>query len=212
MTTPITDERLAKLEGLLQALGPDAANGRWKHNCRKPGDNPAEDAFFAWLVEALNVQPDLIAELRRLKEKYEGAAPRCNAGHVNNLPLALWDCPTCTNETREQNGAFERRAEAAEADMEAAEGYAVELRAALEYMGEQYCPIVCGDRNGDHAPECRKAYTALRLTPAAARQLQKARRAVVEAAKEWRTGEQPVAHAFALQAAVDALEKLEAGS
>lgn len=196
-------------------------------NLSPEGAEVVQRANGEFIVHAREDVPALLAEIERLKDKYEGKAPRCNAGHENTLPLALWDCPTCTealrrvavsrkvllDEAREQNEAFQRRAEAAERDMEAAEAYAVELRAALEYMGEKHCSNVCGNtRYGTHSPECRTAYSALNLTPAAARQLQKARRDVVEAAKAWRTGEQPVAHAFALQAVVDALEKLEAAS
>src|SRR3990172_10898480 len=42
----------------------------------------------------------LIAEVDRLRTKYESSNPRCNKGHINNLPLALWDCPTCVTELR----------------------------------------------------------------------------------------------------------------
>ena len=34
--------------------------------------------------------------LKRL-EKYDAPNPKCNAGHVNTLPLKLWCCPMCTD-------------------------------------------------------------------------------------------------------------------
>ncbi len=36
------------------------------------------------------------AEIKELKTKYEAPGQKCNAGHVNNLPIKLWDCPICT--------------------------------------------------------------------------------------------------------------------
>ena len=31
-----------------------------------------------------------------MKIKYEIPGQRCNAGHLNGLPIKLWDCPICT--------------------------------------------------------------------------------------------------------------------
>lgn len=47
--------------------------------------------------------PELAQEVIRLREKYESPGVKCNKGHVNNLPLALWDCPMCTEELRVKN-------------------------------------------------------------------------------------------------------------
>jgi hypothetical protein len=47
----------------------------------------------------------LLAELEQLRqrvERYEGPNPKCNNGHENSLPIALWDCPMCTEELRQE--------------------------------------------------------------------------------------------------------------
>lgn len=43
---------------------------------------------------------ELQNRIAELKEKYESTGTKCHGGHVNNLPLALWDCPMCTTELR----------------------------------------------------------------------------------------------------------------
>jgi len=43
----------------------------------------------------------LLAELHRL-DRYEQPGPKCNKGHENTLPIALWDCPVCREEVRAQ--------------------------------------------------------------------------------------------------------------
>lgn len=35
-------------------------------------------------------------------------ARKCNAGHENNLPVYLWDCPTCTKELQEEIKALDK--------------------------------------------------------------------------------------------------------
>lgn len=40
----------------------------------------------------------LRAEVDRLRLKYETSPTACGRGHSNHLPMALWDCPTCTSE------------------------------------------------------------------------------------------------------------------
>src|ERR1043165_10147325 len=30
-----------------------------------------------------------------IKNKYESNGIKCNAGHLNHLPLSMWDCPMC---------------------------------------------------------------------------------------------------------------------
>lgn len=46
---------------------------------------------------------DRVAEL---EAKYETTGQKCNSGHVNNLPMKLWDCPMCTEKLREQRDAL----------------------------------------------------------------------------------------------------------
>lgn len=45
---------------------------------------------------------DLVKEIHRLREKYERGGQKCNRGHVNKLPVSLWDCPMCTEELRSE--------------------------------------------------------------------------------------------------------------
>lgn len=49
--------------------------------------------------EAMIVLDDRIAEL---EAKYETRGQKCHSGHVNTLPLSLWDCPMCTDILRVQ--------------------------------------------------------------------------------------------------------------
>ena len=49
------------------------------------------------LVEARILLADVVAERDQLKARLE--TTRCNSGH-DTLPLTLWDCPECHNETR----------------------------------------------------------------------------------------------------------------
>ena len=42
-----------------------------------------------------------IQELEHELSRYENS-PTCNKGHVNVLPLRLWDCPVCTEELRQE--------------------------------------------------------------------------------------------------------------
>ena len=41
--------------------------------------------------------PELLADSKKLREP-----ATCNAGHKSNLPLALWDCPVCTQLLRDK--------------------------------------------------------------------------------------------------------------
>ncbi len=43
---------------------------------------------------------ELYKRVTELEEKYESTGTKCHGGHVNNLPLALWDCPMCTEELK----------------------------------------------------------------------------------------------------------------
>ena len=49
------------------------------------------------------VLDDRVAEL---EAKYETTGQKCNSGHVNNLPIKLWDCPMCTDKLRKQRDAL----------------------------------------------------------------------------------------------------------
>ncbi len=49
------------------------------------------------------VLDDRVAEL---EAKYETTGQKCNSGHVNNLPIKLWDCPVCTEKLRMQRDAL----------------------------------------------------------------------------------------------------------
>jgi len=59
-----------------------------------------------WLLEVLNNPhpgATLLKELEELRskvERYEQPNLKCGRGHKNNLPLALWDCPMCTEGLR----------------------------------------------------------------------------------------------------------------
>ena len=39
-------------------------------------------------------------EIKRFQDKYEKPGQKCGNGHVNNLPMKLWDCPVCTEYLR----------------------------------------------------------------------------------------------------------------
>lgn len=41
-------------------------------------------------------------EVKRLQDKYEKPGQKCGNGHVNNLPIKLWDCPACTEKLRKE--------------------------------------------------------------------------------------------------------------
>lgn len=71
-------------------------------------------------------------EILRLEDRLDNT--KCNSGH-ETLPLMLWDCPACHDETRAKLkqtdidlGKAERRYEAAEEDLTAARREAEELR------------------------------------------------------------------------------------
>ena len=192
MITPMTDERLQEIE---------AADAR-RLDTIFPGMTDKGQVRVLW-DSAKNV-PDLIAELRRLKNKYEGDAPRCNAGHDNTLPLALWDCPTCTEAVRRnlQAGQDLLLERARQAD---------ELLARTRELEWAVHLLIGHHGESGSCANCKAANALLTKTPAEALAIEKARREVVEAAREWyaaegRTGTK------ASDALCRALEKLEAGS
>ena len=43
-----------------------------------------------------------MTEAEKKLEEYESSGIKCNTGHVNNLPLKLWDCPVCTDIKRKK--------------------------------------------------------------------------------------------------------------
>lgn len=52
--------------------------------------------------EALKARvAELEAEVQRLRTKYETVPQPCGRGHQNILPLALWNCPTCSAQEQE---------------------------------------------------------------------------------------------------------------
>jgi len=58
----------------------------------------------------------LLMELEQLKqrvERYEQPNLKCGKGHINNLPLSLWDCPMCTEEKRAELEQYKRALELA---------------------------------------------------------------------------------------------------
>ena len=40
--------------------------------------------------------------------RYTDPNPKCNKGHVNNLPLALWDCPICVGEIKAEKERYKQ--------------------------------------------------------------------------------------------------------
>jgi cell division septum initiation protein DivIVA len=157
----------------------------------------------AFIAHARQDVPALLAEVRRLREKYEGKAPRCNGGHENNLPLALWDCPTCTEALRRQlldaHGVIDEllktRDDAANLLLERARqaeellAWNAEARAHLLVAqgGLGSAGNYADDRGDRYIAEARNSEAGKiglylnETTPAAALELQRARRAVVEA-------------------------------
>ena len=57
--------------------------------------------FMAW-QEKDRLLDEKDKEIKRLQDKYEKPGQKCNAGHVNNLPIKLWDCPVCTEKLRKE--------------------------------------------------------------------------------------------------------------
>ena len=49
------------------------------------------------IVTSVNAHAQLEADSKKLREP-----ATCNAGHKSNLPIALWDCPVCTQLLRDQ--------------------------------------------------------------------------------------------------------------
>ncbi len=50
-----------------------------------------------FIVQTVNAHAKLEADSKKLREP-----ATCNAGHKSNLPLALWDCPVCTQLLRDE--------------------------------------------------------------------------------------------------------------
>jgi hypothetical protein len=50
-----------------------------------------EEAAAQLIVTSVNAHERLEADSKKLREP-----ATCNAGHKSNLPVALWDCPVCT--------------------------------------------------------------------------------------------------------------------
>ncbi len=86
--------------------------------------------------------PQLAEEIIKLREKYEQPNPKCGKGHENTLPLALWDCPMCTEELTEENTKLRAVARVA---------------GQIQYMVEHYIRCCGGSANIDIAEEYKQA-------------------------------------------------------
>lgn len=53
------------------------------------------------IIKMATVKDRMCKELERLR-KYEEIGIKCNRGHVNGLPITLWDCPICTEKLRKE--------------------------------------------------------------------------------------------------------------
>ncbi len=60
-----------------------------------PRDSRVES--LAQIIDRETNLPQLEADSKKLREPAV-----CNAGHKSNLPLALWDCPVCTELLRDK--------------------------------------------------------------------------------------------------------------
>jgi hypothetical protein len=60
----------------------------------------APEAVRAGLDQLSDDPLALRAEIRRLRTRYEMPGQWCHSDHENILPLALWDCPLCTEAMR----------------------------------------------------------------------------------------------------------------
>jgi ribosomal protein L37AE/L43A len=202
---PLSEERLAAIEARAKAPV-----------------NPQRVGSFENYKELVEHAPqdlrDILAEVRRLREKYEAPGLRCNAGHVNRLPLALWDCPTCGEELQKklkaaQDLLLERARQAEELLAWNAEARAHLLVAQGGLATAGCCADEAGSRYVAEARHSEAGKIGMFLeeaTPAAALELQRARRAVVEASlRVAETFPRPFSSAPCWQAFHDAVEVLE---
>jgi hypothetical protein len=77
---------------LCGAAPPDLLKGKWMVNLVERGIETIGK------LQAMNY--DKKKRIKELEDKYESTGVKCNAGHINNLPLSLWDCPMCTEDLR----------------------------------------------------------------------------------------------------------------
>ena len=61
-----------------------------------------KDAWKAKALRLIGFLNDKSNEVKRLQDKYEKPGQECGNGHINNLPLGLWDCPVCTEKLRSE--------------------------------------------------------------------------------------------------------------
>ncbi len=54
-------------------------------------DNNVHTVEMAVIIDQETNLNELLADSKKLREP-----ATCNSGHKSNLPLALWDCPVCT--------------------------------------------------------------------------------------------------------------------
>ena len=72
----------------------------WRAKIREPGSELQTLQTSVALAQELIEQMD---DAQQRLEKYDAPNPKCNAGHVNNLPLKLWNCPQCTDHHSKEN-------------------------------------------------------------------------------------------------------------
>ena len=82
--------------------------------CEAAPDGLTKEITLFWVRRSVELEADnasLLKELEPLKqrvERYEQPNLKCGRGHENNLPLALWDCPMCTEEKRVELEQYKR--------------------------------------------------------------------------------------------------------
>ena len=61
-----------------------------------------KDGWKAKALRLIGFLKDKDSENKRLQDKYEKPGQKCGNGHINNLPIKLWDCPVCTEKLRNE--------------------------------------------------------------------------------------------------------------
>ena len=61
-----------------------------------------KDGWKGKALRLIGFLNDKSNEVKRLQDKYEKPGQKCGNGHINNLPLGLWDCPVCTEKLRSE--------------------------------------------------------------------------------------------------------------
>ena len=89
---------------------------RFRLECSHDNDNDflvddCPDGTYCYAADVERV----VAENKRLNDKLN--CNRCNKGHIT-LPLILWDCPACHDETRAALAAKDKRIAELEDDLQ----------------------------------------------------------------------------------------------